>query len=262
MKTKHESHHSSASPCCCRHVAAEADDGDDPAATDGAQGERSPVGGQTAGRGGRPGGQGVNRPKDGTYTYEFTSESTNAARATATPSHAPPDAEFTSKVSYDGERRHRRTGRRWDQSVTTVKHRGTTTRVVELSFSAKTTAAPKARCNFDEPIDRPAASRSRKGKLPTAVVRRGEGVNCNRTSGRHRRRRSDDSTTPNGVAWPTWRIKIETITASRRAHRRPSTSTRWFSPDLGKDVRVRGDHEYINPKAARCAAHAETEEPA
>lgn len=197
---------------------------------------------------------GVNKPREGTYTYTLTSETTNASTPDAPARTSPPDATWTSTISYEGD----------DVVVTkdktsqgsaesTVKRSWEQDAVREISFGT-TTEQGEGGCTFDEPVvvlELPIEE----GKLPTHEFE-GEGANCNgeRTITVEGR---EDATDANGHVWPTWKITVESVTRSTGLTNR-QRDTRWFSPDLGKDIRIEGVGEYVNPSGG-VAARAETE---
>jgi hypothetical protein len=162
---------------------------------------------------------GVNRPVEGTYLYTFKSETINAATPDAPPRTSPPDAEWQSTISYDGDEVVTKDKTSEGSAVSTVRRTWDDDAVREVSFGT-TTDQGTGDCTFDEPVV--------VLKLPITVEQR------------------DDATDATGHIWPAWRIKVAT-TVEATGLTKTSTDTRWFSPDLGKDIRVKGVAEYVNP---------------
>jgi hypothetical protein len=185
---------------------------------------------------------GVNRPVEGTYLYTFKSETINAATPDAPPRTSPPDAEWQSTISYDGDEVVTKDKTSEGSAVSTVRRTWDDDAVREVSFGT-TTDQGTGDCTFDEPVV-VLKLPIEEGKLPTQELK-GEGVNCNgeRTITVEQR---DDATDATGHIWPAWRIKVAT-TVEATGLTKTSTDTRWFSPDLGKDIRVKGVAEYVNP---------------
>jgi hypothetical protein len=197
---------------------------------------------------------GLNRPAEGTYVYALKSETENAATADAPVRTSAPDAEWQSTISYEGDDEIVQKDKISEGSaVSTVRRIWGDDGVREVSFGT-TTDQGTGDCTFTEPIvvlEIPIEE----GKLPTHEFE-GEGVNCNgeRTITVEQR---DDATDANGHVWPAWRIKVTTVVKATGLTK-TSTDTRWFSPDLGKDIRVNGVTEYVNPSGG-VAARATTE---
>lgn len=196
---------------------------------------------------------GVNEPREGVYTYTLTSESTNAATPDTPKRTSPPDAEWTSTISYEGETVVTKDKSSEGSGVATVVRTWDEDAVRELSFGTKTPQG-EGSCTFDEPfvvLKLPIEE----GKLPKQDFK-GEGANCNgqRTITVEKR---DDASDANGHVWPTWLIKVAT-TVEGTGLTVVSEDTRWFSPDLGKDIRAKSVAEYVNPSGG-VAARAVTE---
>ena len=191
---------------------------------------------------------GVNKPLEGAYTYTLTSETTNAATPDAPKRTSPPDAEWTSTISYEGDTVVTKDKTSEGSAVSTVKRTWDDDAVREVSFGT-TTDQGTGDCTFEEPVV-VLKLPIEEGKLPKQDFK-GEGVNCNgqRTITVEQR---DDTTDANGRAWPAWRIKVET-SVKATGLTKTSVDTRWFSPDLGKDIRVKGITEYVNPSGGVAA---------
>jgi hypothetical protein len=191
---------------------------------------------------------GANKPMQGAYVYTLTSETTNAATPDSPARTSPPDAEWTSTISYDGDVVVTKDKTSEGSAVSTVERTWDDDAVRELSFGTKTSEG-EGSCTFDEPVV-VLKLPIEEGKLPKQDFK-GEGVNCNgeRTITVEKR---DDVTDANGHVWPAWRIKVET-TVKATGLTKTSSDTRWFSPDLGKDVRVKGITEYVNPSGGVAA---------
>jgi len=166
---------------------------------------------------------------------------------------SPPDAEWLSKITYDGDVVVQQDKTNQGSAVSTVKRRWRGDAVEELEFGTKTDKG-SAGCVFDDPM---VVLRIpvEEGKMPTQEFE-GEGANCDGTRTITVERR-EDVTDAEGRAWPSWRIRVETVVKSTGLTNK-STDTRWFSPDLGKDIRIEGVAEYINPSGG-VAARAESE---
>jgi hypothetical protein len=185
----------------------------------------------------------VNRPTEGTYLYAFESETTNASTPTAPPRTSAPGAERTSKVSYDGDVVVTQDKIVGAPAIATVRHRWTDDGIAELEFATKTERGD-AGCEFDEPfviLEFPL----KEGKLPKQDFTDGTGANCNATRtievvGQ------EDATDAAGRRWPTWRVEFETVVKSTGLTLR-TRDTRWLSPELGKEITIKGVSEYINP---------------
>jgi hypothetical protein len=195
----------------------------------------------------------VNRPTEGRYLYTLSSSTTNAATPDSPARTSSPDAEFQSTITYDGDVVITQDRIKDSSGVATVKRRWTDDAIEELSFETKTDRGSGG-CTFDEPavvLSIPVKT----GKLP-AVTFEGEGTNCN-GSRKISVERQEDAIDASGSAWPTWRIRAETVVKSTGLTNK-STNTQWFSPDLGKEVRATSVSEYINPSGG-VAARAESE---
>ncbi len=196
---------------------------------------------------------GANKPREGVYRYTLETETTNAATPDAPPRTNPPDAEWTSTTSYDGERVVTKDKTSEGSAVSTVVRTWGDDAIREVSFGTKT-AQGEGSCTFDEPLvvlELPIEE----GKLPKHDFE-GEGANCNgeRTITVEKR---DDTTDATGHVWPTWLITVETTVRSTGLTQ-TSKDSRWFSPDLGKEIRIKGVAEYVNPSGG-VAARGENE---
>lgn len=196
---------------------------------------------------------GANKPPEGRYTYTLATKTTNAATPDAPPKTSPPDASWTSTITYEGDVVVQEDKLSTGPGVSTVKRRWDDDAVRELSFGTKTPQG-EGSCTFDEPVvvlELPIEE----GTVPTQKFK-GEGTNCN---GERKIAvvKRDDAIDANGHVWPTWLITVETTVKGTGITSRAKDS-RWFSPDLGKDIRDEGITEYINPSGG-VAARAETE---
>lgn len=186
---------------------------------------------------------GVNRPREGTYAYAYESRQTNTATPDATPRRSKPNATFTSKVSRDGDVYTFADNSSEGPAVATRRQRWEDDRVLEVS-SEITANDKKAGCTYSEPIE-VLRIPLKKEKLEPQELR-GSGTNCNGTrtiAFEEREDVLDDA----GLTWSTWRITSETVIKTDVGLTQRSTDTRWFSPDLGKEVKLEGVTEYIDP---------------
>lgn len=186
---------------------------------------------------------GVNRPREGTYTYTYESRQTNASTPDAAPRRSKANATYTSKVSRDGDVYTFADSSSEGPAVATRKQRWEDDRVLEVS-SEITTDDQQAGCTYSEPIE-VLRIPLKEEKFPPQELE-GSGTNCNGTrtlavEGR------EDVLDDAGLTWSTWRITSETVIKTDVGLTQRSTDTRWFSPDLGKDVKLEGTTEYIDP---------------
>ena len=185
----------------------------------------------------------VNRPGEGRYVYSYESESTNAATPTASPRRSSPDAELTSTVSHDGDVVVTQEKSSEGPAVATSRWRWDDDKVVELSFETKAGTGAGAGCEFETPIE-VLHLPIKEEKFETQEFD-GTGTSCDgeRTVEVEAQEDTEDA---NGTRWSTWRIRVETQVRSSGVTNR-STIIRWFSPDLGKDVRTETTSELLNP---------------
>jgi hypothetical protein len=183
----------------------------------------------------------VNRPREGTYVYSYASESTNASAPNATPQRAPEGAELTSKVTQDGDIITTEEKASTGPAVATARWRWSDDRAVELSHETKSPRGT-AGCRFEEPIEML--------HFPMKVEEfetqnlDGEGTSCNGTrdvavEG------TEEVEDEDGKAWPTWRVRYESQARGMGFTNR-TTVVRWFSPELGKDVKTETTSELID----------------
>jgi hypothetical protein len=177
-----------------------------------------------------PSGGGVNRPIDGTYTYSFAGTNTPT---TGDPVSAPEDATFTSKVSNDGDELTTVEQTSLGRSTSTTVYRWTDDEVAELSLETKSSAGTNG-CKMADPI---VVLRIpvKEGAYDEQTYE-GEGGACNRTKtvkvvGR------ETISDAEGRSWSTWLIEVKTV------HKpvgliETFDEQRWFSPDLGKDIKT------------------------
>ena len=183
----------------------------------------------------------VNRPREGTYVYDYASESTNASTPTASPRRAAEEAELTSKVSHDGDVITTEEKSSEGPAVATSRWRWSDDGAVELSFETKTQQATSG-CRFEKPIEML--------RIPIKAEKfekqsfDGTGTSCNgeRTVTVERMEDVEDE---EGKTWPTWRMVIETSVRGQGLTNR-STVVRWFSPELGKDIKIETTSELVN----------------
>jgi hypothetical protein len=182
----------------------------------------------------------INRPRAGTYVYAYE---TAVTRPGASPSVAPqtsePAAELESTVEFEGDVSSTADRSTEGSAVSTLRQRWEDDRVVDLSTELESDAGTSG-CEYAMPLESiriPIEA----GALPTQTIG-GEGTACSgqRTVTVEERETVADE---NGVRWSTWRIRVETRTPGTTTTK---TDTHWFSPDLGKDVRVRGVTELSN----------------
>jgi hypothetical protein len=90
----------------------------------------------------------------------------------------------------------------------------------------------------------------KEGKLPMQNFK-GTGTNCDgeRTITIEGR---EDVRDGEGRVWPAWRIEVDTVVKSVGLTNNQK-DTRWFSPDLGKDIKIKGSGRYINPSGVVAA---------
>ncbi len=183
----------------------------------------------------------VNRPKEGEYVYSYESESTNAATPTASPRRSSPDAELISAVNEDGDVTTTNEKTTEGAATASSQWRWSDDRVVELSFETKTSQG-SAGCKFDTPIE-VLRLPIKKEKYDTQEFD-GSGTSCDgqRTITIED---TEDTKDDGGTTWSTWRIRIETEVRATGVTNR-STIIRWFSPDLGKDIRTETTSELVN----------------
>jgi hypothetical protein len=175
---------------------------------------------------------GVNRPKEGTYIYAFDG-SRSAADPSAEPVSAPEDAEFESKVSIDGGVIETVEQTSYGSTVATTTYRWKADTVLELSIETKSSAGT-AGCEVESPIE-VIRIPIKKGKY-TSQDYDGTGIACDRTK-ETEVLRQEDVRDAEGRTWSTWVFEIKTVGRSPGLTEE-FTETKWFSPDLGKDIKT------------------------
>ncbi len=183
----------------------------------------------------------VNRPKEGTYVYAYRTEQTNAAVPDSTPRRSKADSQLTSTVSNKGDVTTTKDTSSEGPAVFTQRTRWDNDGVVDLSATLDSPQS-SAGCEYDPPLQSIRLP-LKKATLPLQKLA-GKGASCigERTITVEKEESVKDA---RGVSWPTWRIKIETV-VTQPGLTKNNTDTRWFSPDLGKDVRIEGLAEYRN----------------
>jgi hypothetical protein len=194
---------------------------------------------------------GVNRPKEGVYEYEFASQSTNASTPDATPKRSSPDAELRSTVSYEGDDTVTADKTSEVDATSTVVHRFTDDAVLEISFKLETEQGSGG-CTYSEPIEILPIP-IEKTTIPKQTYE-GRGASCGgeRTIAIERQTTVKDAA---GTTWKVWLIRVDTQGTSAGLTKK-TVDMRWFSPDLGKDIRYEQSNDYIN-EAGAVAAHSE-----
>lgn len=195
----------------------------------------------------------VNVPEEGTYVYEYSSEQQNASTPDATPRRSKEGAELRREVSVSDDVITTADRTSEGSAVATVKRKIEEDGVYELSFETKTDQGTSG-CTFSEPI-RMIPIPLAEGELDAQPLE-GEGGSCDgeRTITVEGREETEDA---EGVTWTTWRIEVETVVRGEGITNR-STDTRWFSPDLGTDIRVEGLAEFVNPEGDTVARASST----
>lgn len=193
----------------------------------------------------------VNRPKAGVYEYDFASQSTNAATPDATPKRSNPGAELRSTVSYDGDDTVTADKTSEVDATSTVVHRFSEDGVFEVSFKLQTEQGSGG-CTYSEPIEILSIP-IEKTTLPKQKYE-GRGASCGgeRTITIERQTTVKDAA---GTTWKVWLIRVDTQGTSAGLTKK-TVDMRWFSPDLGKDVKYEQTNDYIN-EAGAVAAHSE-----
>lgn len=187
---------------------------------------------------------GVSLPREGTYVYHFESRQTNAATPNATPRRSSPDAEFTSKVSVEDDVATFVERTSEGDAESTRELRWHDDGVVELSLALRANEQTSG-CDYDEPLMLLRIP-IKKERLPKQELS-GTGQAC----GGERTvtvEGQEDVLDDVGLTWKTWKIEIDTVVVPKGAGlTRRSTETRWFSPDLGREIRSEAENEYIDP---------------
>jgi hypothetical protein len=184
---------------------------------------------------------GINRPREGDYLYAYETETVNSATPNATPRRSKPDAELTSTVSNTGDETTTKDKSTEGSAVSTTVQQWEDDRVLDVE-SRLDSEQGSSGCEYEPPID--ALHIPIKMEKFPAQKLEGKGVSC---AGDRTITVEDQETIKDarGIEWATWRIRVETV-VKQQALTKKSVDTRWFSPDLGKDVRIRGVAEYIN----------------
>jgi hypothetical protein len=173
---------------------------------------------------------GINRPIDGSYVYAFDGSS---ERPSASPVQAPEDAEFTSKVTNDGDKMTTADQTSIGTTVSTTAYQWGDDAVSELSIETKSNAGTVG-CKLDEPVD-VIRIPIKKGEFG-AQTYKGTGVACDRTKDVNvlRQENVEDA---EGRSWSTWVFEVTTVGKSPGLTEE-FTETKWFSADLGKDIKT------------------------
>lgn len=176
----------------------------------------------------------VNVPKEGTYTYEYESESSNAATPDATPRRSSPDAELSSEVSVDGDLVTIADKTTEGPAVATVKRRYGDDGIVELSFELEAGDSSSG-CVFSKPIEVLPIPLETGNADAQPFAGRGNACEGERTVEVGDREKVEDA---DGVTWDTWKVTTTNVLRTDVGLTSRSTLTTWLSPDLGKEIRM------------------------
>jgi hypothetical protein len=192
----------------------------------------------------------VNRPKSGTYYYEYSSESTNAATPDEPKATSKPDAQLARKIGYQGSNG-MAVGERSTEgpAVAETNYVWEDDRLLEVGSELRQGEQTNT-CTYEEPVI--ALKFPLKAESYGDQSTEGDGEAC---GGTRKIEVVEETTTTdaNGNPWSVWHIKI-TTTSESNGLRIERTDQRWLSPDLGTDVRYETDARYINPEGGVSAA--------
>jgi hypothetical protein len=184
----------------------------------------------------------VNRPKAGAYVYDYSSESTNAATPDSPARTSSPDAELSSKVSYDGDEMTVEEQTTEGPAVATVVRRWSDDGMVELSFKTKA-GGGSAGCEFSTPLEMLRIPIKTESFGVKKFVGKGNSCDGQRTVTVGEKATTKDA---DGATWSVWKVVVENQVRSSVGLTTKSTVTNWFSPDLGKEIRISSVVESIN----------------
>jgi hypothetical protein len=196
----------------------------------------------------------LNRPKSGTYYYDYESESLNAAVPDATPARSKPDAQLARKIGYKGEDG-MAVGERTTEgpAVAESSYVWEDDRLIEGSFSLRTDDATNT-CTYEKPIEVLRFPLKAGSYGPQSAEGEGDACGGTRTIEVVGEKSIGDA---NGTAWPVWHIRI-TTTSESNGLAVERVDQRWLSADLGTDVRYETSAKYINPDGGTSATSEST----
>jgi hypothetical protein len=183
----------------------------------------------------------INPPSDGAYVYAYETKTTNSATPDATPRTSARDAELTSTVTTSGKVTTTKDKSTEGSAVATLVQRWESSKVLDLSSKIETDQG-SAGCEYSpapESLHIPIKAETFKTQ---AFAGKGSSCGGERKITVEKQEKVKDA---RGVEWSTWRIQIETV-SKQTGLTKTNTDTRWFSPDLGKDIRIEGLAEYVN----------------
>jgi hypothetical protein len=174
----------------------------------------------------------INRPKSGRYVYDLSGEATNPLNPSAPPEKFAGGAQTTSNISHQGNVTTDESTTSEQAGRTVSKTRWESTKVSLLSISIDTQAGTFS-CTFNPPLvilHIPIKAE----KFPTQTLK-GDGNACSgkvdiTVEGK------EDVKDATGRSWSTWRVKVRQEVNSDQLTTK-TDETRWFSPDLGAQVR-------------------------
>lgn len=183
----------------------------------------------------------INAPANGEYSYEYSTEDTNAATPQATPRRSKPDAQLHRTVSRDGDVIETADQSTEGPAVATIRQKLESDGLFDLG--AKIVAGKnQSSCDYESPLLN-IRFPLKAGSYPKQAFT-GKGNSCagERTIKVVGKEVVKDA---NGLAWSTWRIEIDT-TVRGTGLTKVNHDTRWYSPDLGEDIKFDGSAKYIN----------------
>lgn len=179
---------------------------------------------------------GVNRPRAGTYVYNLDGKASDPTNPTAPEREYREDAEVFADVSHSGDVTTMERSTSEEGGVFTTRTRWEVGRVLLLSVKTEVPILGTFSCSFDPPLliatlpikpetfptqEFKGSGNACNGKLDITVVQQ------------------EPSSDANGKSWSTWQIKVHTE-ASSSQFSTVSDDVRWFSPDLGMEIRTDG----------------------
>ena len=182
----------------------------------------------------------VNKPRQGEYTYEYSTQVTNNAVPSATPRRSKPGATLTRNVTTVGD-----TVETTDDAGTgataSVRRRYEADAIVDVS-SAIVSGDSKSGCTYTPPVTyMPVPLKT--GETKDTIKGTGQGCKGTRTIKVIGKATMVDA---NGVKWPVWKIHTENLIESVGVNSH-STIDSWFSVDLGQDIKIATTSESIDP---------------
>jgi hypothetical protein len=175
---------------------------------------------------------GVNTPKDGRYVYDYKGESTSPFNPGGPQKF---QGELTIDVSHQGSVYQNEETTTVQPGRVTTRTRWESNRILLLYVKVESQGGDFS-CEFDPPL-LIAKIPIKPETFPTQDFK-GKGNACNgkldiTVVGK------EPAKDASGRSWSTWRVRVRTQTNTDQGSQ-SSDETRWFSPDLGAEIRTQG----------------------